>query len=163
MASYAGRTGAFAVALFAAGLAFARATRAAAAGRGASNVDARRRAAPRAGGQTGGASPFTDYTTERPGSAVRITAADLPPPGVTRDVDNPPHIVKRPKETWPQAPAGFQVQLYADGLAEPRLLRIAPNGDVFVVESKAGVMRVFRGLLATGKAAWSGVFAKGFH
>jgi glucose/arabinose dehydrogenase len=110
-----------------------------------------------------GPSPFTDHRTERPGKRVRITAADLPPPRVHESVDNPPHIVKRPKDVWPQAPAGFQVQLYADGLSKPRLLRTAPNGDVFVVESDAGVIRVFRGMLGTGKAAWSGVFAKGFN
>ena len=55
------------------------------------------------------------------------------------------------------------MQLYADGLSKPRLIRTAPNGDAFVVESDDGVVRVFRGLLATGKAAWSGVFAKGFN
>ena len=104
-----------------------------------------------------GPTPFTDYTNERPGKRVNIVAADLPPPKVTPSVDNPPHVVKRPKDVWPQAPAGFQVQLYADGLSKPRLIRVAPNGDAFVVESKAGVMRVFRGLLDTGKASWSGV------
>src|SRR4051794_5927825 len=107
-------------------------------------------------------SPFTDYTTERPGKRVKIVAADLPAPGATRSVDNGPRLVKRPKDAWPQAPAGFNVQLYADGLSKPRLIRVAPNGDAFVVESNDGVVRVFRGLLASGRAAWSGVFAKGF-
>jgi glucose/arabinose dehydrogenase len=107
-------------------------------------------------------SPFTDYRSERPGKLVKITPADLPAPRVTKSVDNPPHIIKRPKDAWPQAPSGFSVGLYADGLSNPRLLRVAPNGDAFIVESKAGVVRVFRGMLATGKAAWSGVFAKGF-
>src|SRR3954454_15026066 len=108
-------------------------------------------------------SPFTDYTTERPGKRVKIVAAGLPPRGGTRSVDNGPRLVKRPKDAWPQAPAGFNVQLYADGLSKPRLIRVAPNGDAFVVESNDGVVRVFRGVLATGKAAWSGVFAKGFN
>jgi glucose/arabinose dehydrogenase len=110
-----------------------------------------------------GPSPFTDYTSERPGKRVKIVAADLPAPGVSRSVDNPPRLIKRPKDGWPQAPAGFNVQLYADGLSKPRLIRVAPNGDAFVVESEDGVLRVFRGLLGSGKAAWSGVFAKGFN
>ncbi len=107
-------------------------------------------------------SPFTDYTTERPGKRVKIVAADLPAPGATRSVDNGPRVVKRPKDAWPQAPAGFNVQLYADGLSKPRL--IGRRRTVTCSSSKAltGVVRVFRGLLATGKAAWSGVFAKGF-
>src|SRR3954454_4259015 len=108
-------------------------------------------------------SPFTDYTTERPGKRVKIVAADLPPPRASRSVDNPARLIKRPRDAWPQAPAEFNVQLYADGLSKPRLIRTAPNGDAFVVESDDGVVRVFRGLLATGKAAWSGVFAKGFN
>jgi len=110
-----------------------------------------------------GQSPFTDYRSERPGKRVRITPADLPPPRATKSVDNGPHMIKRPKDAWPQAPAGFKVDLYADGLAKPRLIRVAPNGDAFVAESDAGVVRVFRGVLASGRAAWSGVFAKGFN
>ena len=89
-----------------------------------------------------------------------IVPANLPPPRATKSVNNPPRVVARPKGALPKAPAGFTVQLYADGLSEPRLLRVAPNGDAFVVESEAGVIKVVRGLLATGKAAWSGVFAK---
>src|SRR5204862_7770331 len=74
----------------------------------------------------------------------------------------PPAPVKRPRAAWPQPPAGFKVGLYADGLAGPRLVRTAPNGDVFAVESADGVVRILRGVLASGKAGWSGVFAKGF-
>jgi glucose/arabinose dehydrogenase len=110
-----------------------------------------------------GPSPFTDYTSERTGKRVKITAADLPPPRATKSADNPPQVVKRPKTAWPQAPAGFRVDLYADGLNRPRLVRVAPNGDAFVVESESGELRVVRGLLASGRAAWSGVFAKGFN
>lgn len=35
----------------------------------------------------------------------------------------------------PEAPAGFTVENYADGLVHPRWLYIAENGDVFVAES----------------------------
>src|SRR3954447_10641968 len=91
-----------------------------------------------------GPSPFTDFRSERPGKRVKITPADLPAPKVTKSVDNPPHIIKRPKDAWPQAPAGFKVDLYADGLAGPRLVRTAPNGDVFAVESADGVVRILR-------------------
>src|SRR3954471_21732957 len=110
-------------------------------------------AAPAPAAKPAGPSPFTDYTSEQTGKRVKITAADLPPPGATKSVDNPPRLVKRPKGAWPQPPAGFKVDLYADGLDTPRLIRVAPNGDAFVVESEAGELRVFRGLLASGKAA----------
>jgi glucose/arabinose dehydrogenase len=105
-------------------------------------------------------SPFVDYRGERPGAAHKIVVADLPAPFATRSADNPPSLIKRPKDAWPQAPAGFKVQLYADQLQNPRLLRTAPNGDVFVVESRPGVVKVFRGLTADGQAQQSRVYAK---
>ena len=44
----------------------------------------------------------------------------------------------------PIVPNGFEVNLFASGLAEPRIIRVAPNGDVFVAESSAGRIRVLR-------------------
>jgi glucose/arabinose dehydrogenase len=63
----------------------------------------------------------------------------------------------------PQAPRSFQVGLFATKLEVPRVIRVAPNGDVFVVESQAGRVRVFRGMNADGKPEKSAVFATGFH
>jgi glucose/arabinose dehydrogenase len=107
--------------------------------------------------------PFADYTSERPGAVHKITAADLPAPNAAESVDNGPRLVARPKDVWPKAPDGFRVQLYADGLANPRLIRAAPNGDVFLAESEIGTVRVFRGVDQGGRAATSAVFAEGLH
>ena len=41
------------------------------------------------------------------------------------------------------------MELYATGLDNPRLLRIAPNGDIFLAESQTGKIRVFRGVPPT--------------
>jgi len=41
-------------------------------------------------------------------------------------------------------PAGFEISLFAEGLDEPRLIRAAPNGDIFVAESAPGRVRVLR-------------------
>jgi glucose/arabinose dehydrogenase len=111
-----------------------------------------------AGAQPG---PFTDFRGQRPGAVHHITAKGLPPPGATRSSVNDARLIPRPHDAWPQAPAGFQVQLYADHLANPRLIRTAPNGDVFVAESKANLVRVFRGVGADGKAKQTEVFATG--
>jgi glucose/arabinose dehydrogenase len=105
---------------------------------------------------------FVDVRDQRPGRRVRITPADRPAPNITPSAENAPRIIPRPAKAWPQAPAGFKVQLFADGLVNPRLIRTAPNGDVFVVESDANTVRVFRGTRPDGRAASSGVFAKGF-
>jgi glucose/arabinose dehydrogenase len=105
--------------------------------------------------------PFSDYRTQRPGRSRKITVADLPPPHASPSVDNGPELVPRPSDARPVAPAGFQVELYADGLANPRLARTAPGGDLFVAESKIGAVRVLRGLGPDGRAVKTALFAQG--
>ena len=63
------------------------------------------------------ADPTSAFATSIPARACMIMPADLPPPRATKSVDNPPRVVARPKGALPQAPAGFTVQLYADGLS----------------------------------------------
>jgi glucose/arabinose dehydrogenase len=108
------------------------------------------------------APPFSDWRSQRPGVVRKIQVSDLPLPNRTRSVDNGPKLVPRPPSAWPQAPDGFQVQLYATGLTNPRLIRTAPNGDVFVVESQPGELRLLRGIGPDGRARESVVFARGF-
>jgi glucose/arabinose dehydrogenase len=108
-------------------------------------------------------SVFSDYRSQAPGVVHRITARDLPEPFATPSVDNGPRLVPRPPGAWPQAPSGFKVELYAAKLAAPRLIRTAPNGDVFVVESKAGNLRVLRGSGDKGRAETTALFASGLN
>jgi glucose/arabinose dehydrogenase len=107
------------------------------------------------------AAPFSDYRDQRPGAVHHIKPSDLPPPHATRSVDAGTSVVDRPRGAWPKAPAGFKVELYASDLKNPRLMRTAPNGDIFVAESKADLIRVFRGLGPDGKAGQTAVFTKG--
>ena len=102
-----------------------------------------------------------DCTTDAPGVRRRITLADLPAPFATRSVDNGPDIVSRPANAWPRAPQGFAVEEFATGLKNPRLARTAPNGDVFVAESRAGRIRVLRAPDGSGRARTIEVFASG--
>jgi glucose/arabinose dehydrogenase len=105
--------------------------------------------------------PFTDFRYESPGATRKITVADLPAPYATKSAENGPELVARPENVWPQAPAGFKVELYAAGLDNPRWLRTAPNGDVFLAESDPGRIRVFRGMTSDGKPELSAIFASG--
>jgi glucose/arabinose dehydrogenase len=105
--------------------------------------------------------PFTDFRYEKPGAARKITANDLPEPYATKSAQNGPKLVARPDNVWPIAPAGFKVEMYASGLDNPRTLRTAPNGDIFLTESDPGRIRVYRGLTSDGKAEQSSVFASG--
>jgi glucose/arabinose dehydrogenase len=105
--------------------------------------------------------PFTDFRYEKPGTIRKITAKDLPEPYATSSSSNGPELVARPENAWPVAPAGFKVELYAAGLDNPRLLRTAPNGDIFLAESDAGRIRVFRGMTSDGKPEQMEIFASG--
>jgi glucose/arabinose dehydrogenase len=108
-----------------------------------------------------GKEAFADYSQQKPGIFRKITVADLPEPFATQSVFNQPKMVSRPEKAWPQALPGFKVDLYASGLNYPRLLRTAPNGDLFLAESRSGEIKVFRGIDRDGKAQQTEVFATG--
>src|SRR5215475_248768 len=105
--------------------------------------------------------PFTDFRFQNPGTVRKITVKDLPPPFQTKSAENAPEVVSRPESAWPVALQGFKVELFASGLDNPRLLRTAPNGDIFLAESEPGRIRVYRGMTSDGKPEQSAVFASG--
>jgi glucose/arabinose dehydrogenase len=108
-----------------------------------------------------GKEAFADYTQEKPGTFRKITLADLPLPFASKSVDNGPDLVPRPANAWPQTLPGFKVELYASGLDYPRLIRTAPNGDLFLAESRGGEIKVFHGVSKEGQAQQAEVFATG--
>jgi glucose/arabinose dehydrogenase len=107
-----------------------------------------------------GAEAFGDWRSDTPGRTRLITPADLPPPYATRSASNGPSVIKPPAGAALQVPEGFRIALLAEGLDRPRLLRVAPNGDIFVAESRAGRIRVLRAD-AAGKLVANEVFASG--
>jgi glucose/arabinose dehydrogenase len=128
-----------------------------------------------------GQAAFTDWNQQQPGVRHKITLADLPAPNPSESVSDQPHVIPRPADAWPVAPPGFKVTLYAGGdnapmqradnvehmqraagtFTEPRLIRVAPNGDLFLSDSGAGIVWVLRGSGADGKAAQVEQFASG--
>ena len=105
--------------------------------------------------------PFTDFRYESPGTTRKITVKDLPEPFATDSARNGPELAARPKDAWPVAPAGFKVELYAAGLDNPRWMRTAPNGDIFLAESEPGRIRIFRGMSSDSKPEQMSTFAEG--
>jgi glucose/arabinose dehydrogenase len=101
-----------------------------------------------------------DWTTDAPGVRRRITVADLPPPYATKSVDAGPRGISRPKGAWPKSPQGFTVTEFQTGLSNPRMIRTAPNGDLFVAESGPGRVRVLRAGDGAAKAETNQVFAE---
>ena len=128
-----------------------------------------------------GQAAFTDWNQQHPGVRHKITVGDLPQPKPDEAVNNTPHVIPRPADAWPVAPAGFKVTLYAGGDAkpmqradnvehmtlsggtftEPRLIRTAPNGDLFLADSGAGIIFVLRGVGPDSKATHIEKFATG--
>jgi glucose/arabinose dehydrogenase len=133
-----------------------------------------------------GQDAFADWTQEKPGILRKITLADLPAPMPAESAHNQPRIVPRPATAWPIAPAGFKVTLYAGGddgpnpspdqqhsqqrrtrppdsgtFRQPRLIRTAPNGDLFLADSAGGTIFVLRGVRPDGKASSIEPFATG--
>jgi glucose/arabinose dehydrogenase len=62
----------------------------------------------------------------------------LPPPFASKSVANPPRVIGWQPGTKPTAPPGFEVNLFADKLVNPRWLNVLPNGDVLVSEANSG-------------------------
>ena len=89
--------------------------------------------------------PFTDFRYEKPGAFHKITVNDLPRPYATKSSWNGPKMVARPDNVWPLAPAGFKVKLYGSGFDNPRTLRTAPNGDIFLRKAIPGAFECFAG------------------
>jgi glucose/arabinose dehydrogenase len=85
-----------------------------------------------------------DWMHAAPGVRHYFTLADLPLPYSTISAGNGPKVVKKPDEATLSVPPGFTVRLFASGLSGPRLLRVAPNGDIFVAETGENRVRVLR-------------------
>jgi glucose/arabinose dehydrogenase len=108
-----------------------------------------------------GREAFGDWRADKPGITRHLTAADLPKPGATPSTANGSHSVPRPASTIPQAPAGFKVELFAEGLSGPRIMRVAPNGDIFVAETRSGRIRVLRATDGASKPTINEIYASG--
>jgi glucose/arabinose dehydrogenase len=85
-----------------------------------------------------------DWRDDAPLRRHHVTAENLPPPasaGVR--ASRPPAIVPCPQGFHPALPAGFTAERIAQGLDQPRTLRTAPDGTIFLVESGGGRILTF--------------------
>ena len=92
-----------------------------------------------------GKAAMGDWTSDAPGVRRKITVDDLPPPHSNVLAINPPHVISRPASAQPQVPPGFKIDMYASGFCDPRFLLTAPNGDIFIAESRANQIKIIRG------------------
>ena len=110
-----------------------------------------------------GQAAFGDFTTDAPGVWRHITAADLPQPYATASSRNLPKMAARPDDAQLKTLPGFSVSLFATGLAGPRRMRMAPNGDIFITESNGGKLTVMRARPGSDKVEQTSVFADGLN
>ncbi|MGF6763936.1 glucose/arabinose dehydrogenase [Paraburkholderia sp. GAS33] len=111
-----------------------------------------------------GASPETDpgdWRHAAPGVEHHLTVADLPAPYKTTSSGNSPRVVAQPANASLSVPAGFKVQLFATGLSDPRIVRVAPNGDIFVAETAENRIRVLRAADGAQAPSDNQIFADG--
>jgi glucose/arabinose dehydrogenase len=114
-------------------------------------------------GQLVGSAAFGDWRADKPGVSRLIRAEDLPKPGATPSAANVSRVVQRPSSSMPQVPAGFKIELFAEGLSGPRQMRVAPNGDIFVAETRAGRIRVLRAPDGSAKPSTMEIYASGLN
>ena len=107
-----------------------------------------------------GKAAMGDWKSDAPGVRRRMTVEDLPPPSSNVLAINPPRVTQRPADAQPQVPSGFKIELYASGFRDPRFLLSAPNGDTFVVESRADRIKALRDTKGIGKPDVNEIFAE---
>jgi len=110
-----------------------------------------------------GEAAFGDWRADRPGMVRLIRPQDLPKPGATPASANVSDVVPRPPAAHLQVPAGFSIELFADGLNGPRQMRVAPNGDIFVAETRMGRIRLLRAADGSARPSFNDIYASGLR
>ncbi len=106
-----------------------------------------------------GSAVFADWRRDAPGVQRHLVPSDMPKPFASRSASNAPSVVDPPAGAWPRVPPGYRVARFATGLENPRMLRVAPNGDVFVAETTPGRIRVLRAADGAAQVERETVFA----
>jgi glucose/arabinose dehydrogenase len=89
-------------------------------------------------------SEIGDWHHAAPGVKYHVTLADLPAPFATVSSGNGPKVVPSPADATLSVLPGFTIKAFAPKLSNPRIVRVAPNGDIFVAETAAKRIHVFR-------------------
>jgi glucose/arabinose dehydrogenase/cytochrome c2 len=102
-----------------------------------------------------------DWQRASPGDQHYITVADLAAPYATPSAGNFPTVVARPAGANLAVLPGFTVKLFASGMTNPRIVRVAPNGDIFISETSQNRIRVMRATDGADTPSTNRIFATG--
>jgi len=106
-----------------------------------------------------GAAAFGSWRDDKPGVRRLIRPQDLPP--ISASANGPAQVVPMPAGARPQVPAGFSAELVTSDLRNTRAIRVAPNGDLFVVSTMSNSVHVLRVPAGSAKPEKLTVFASG--
>lgn len=91
------------------------------------------------------------------------TTVTLAEPFATKSASRQPKVLGWSAEKTPMAPVGYSVVKFAGGLQNPRWIYVASNGDIFVSESEANRISLFRDTNADGIADTKSAFLEGLN
>ncbi len=110
----------------------------------------------------GGNSAYGDWKTDAPGLMRKIGPEDVVAPGTTPSTPNRSKVVPKPANAQIKTMPGFKVGEFATGVTGARVIRTAPNGDLFVSQSRPdGKISVIKANKAGDKAEAITTFADG--
>ena len=100
-----------------------------------------------------------DWKADKPGQEHRIDVAALPAPG--QSSADFPRIVPKPDDAKLSLPQGFKIDVFTKDAEGPRTMRVAPNGDIFVTETKAGRIKILHPSADGASVASVATYAEG--
>ena len=93
-------------------------------------------------------------------TVTTVDPANLPPPFQTESARRSSRQVPQPANARLHVPKGFKVNVFAEGdFRYPRWMALAPNGDIFLADSRANSVIVLRDTNKDGKADQRFVFS----
>jgi glucose/arabinose dehydrogenase len=108
-----------------------------------------------------GEAAIGSWHDDKPGVRRLLRPQDLP--AIAKPTYGLAQVVPVPAGTRPQVPDGFSVERVTSSLHAPRVIRIAPNGDLFVADSMFGTVHVLRVPAGRARPEKDGVFASGLQ
>jgi glucose/arabinose dehydrogenase len=111
-----------------------------------------------------GKSAYGDWQTDAPGVTRKITVNDLAPPLETPSTANRSSVVAKPADAVLKTMPGFSIAPFVTGMEGARVIRVAPNGDIFLSLSRPeGKVMVLRTKPGAEKPDRIETFASGLN
>ena len=102
------------------------------------------------------------FALQIPGEKYFIDINSLPTPYATKSVANSFYFLNEGLCKL-SVPKNFKVKLFAQNLTNPRNIKVAQIGDVFVVEARTGKIKILRDINNDGKSDIQETLADGFN